>query len=207
MMTRNGLFARLTACTLALMALMGTAATAQTEVESADKIVQLKRMANAINLRDIMVAKFSEEIKKAASENAEALPDGFAERVIENINTDDVITDVIAPVLEEYFTVKELTLLADFAEMPIAQKLVTSALNDEKIDVEKMMTGDALSEKETEKLIQIFMTFNKKKDVFAKSNIGEKLNAAFEAYGQTLALEVMGEMMEMVGEEGIEASE
>ena len=68
--------------------------------------------------------------------------DMFAERVIENINTDDVITDVIAPVLDEYFTVKELTLLADFAEMPIAQKLVTSALNDEKIDMEAMMVSN-----------------------------------------------------------------
>lgn len=209
---RTTLILRLTTCTMALTALIGTSASAQSDAETSEKIVQLQRMAKAINLHDIMVSKFSEEIEKSAATNDHSLPEGamelFTERVIASINTDDVITDVLVPVLDEYFTVKELTMIADFAEMPIAQTLVSSALNGKEVDMEAMMTSDELGEEEMLKLLQIYQTFNKKKDLLAKSDIGEKLNQAFEVYGQTLAMEVIGEMMELMGDEGMmEAAE
>ena len=185
----------------------GEVATAQTDASSADaaaKLKQLKRMADAIELSDIMEQKFREGVSQSMTDGnsmfSEEMMKEFAENVVERFNMDEFLETVALPVLDPYFTTDELTLVADFIETDLGTELISSAMEGKASDPQALLTSGDFSEEDGMKMMQLWMRLSSKKALLEKGDIGQKFQAAAAAYGESIAIDVMTEMMEEYSE-------
>lgn len=178
--------------------LAGTSLFAQEKVNEA-KMEQLQRMADAINLQDALLSKFSEAMEEGmGDEESGMLPDGFSEmfmkKLAQKFNADDFLREVIAPVADEHFSLEEITLIADFIESDLGQGLITAKMNGEDFDFEEQLQSGDVAEEDAMKAMQIFVRLGARKDDFA--NVGEQIETRARSYGERIAMEVISEMME-----------
>ena len=178
--------------------LAGTNLFAQEKVDEA-KMKQLQRMADAMNLEEALLSKFSEAMEEGmGDEQSGMLPDGFSEmfmvKMAEKFNAEDFLREVIAPVADEYFTLEEITMIADFVESDLGQGLITAKMNGEDFDFEEQLKSGDVAEEDAMKAMQIFVRLGARKDDFA--DVGQQIETRAQRYGERIAMETISEMME-----------
>lgn len=180
----------------------------------AAKMTQIERIATAANLKEIMVDKFTEAMEESMTESASedgGLPDDFGQAFVEafteRFNPDDFLRQVVAPVLDEHFTLSELTLVADFVESDLGQKLIQSKLTNEEADMEKMLASGEISEEDGAKLMQLVIRLGKKKALLEDGTLAAEIEERARVFGEALAMEIISDMMEDYMEDAMEESE
>ncbi len=163
------------------------------------KMAQLERMADAIDLEGLILDKFAEGMEEGMGDmGAQGLPDDFGqvflEKMTENFVVDEFLTEVIAPVLNEYFTLDDMKLVADFVESDLGRELITAKMNDEEFDVQAKLKSGEVEEADAVKAMQLFVRFGARQDEFAK--IGAEIEVRATQYGERIAMETISEMME-----------
>lgn len=177
------------------------------------QMAQINRLAKSTNLHELVAAKFKEGMEEGMSEmdgTSNGMPEEFGMMFIEKFNErfdpQEFLEQVIAPVLANNFTTEELTMVADFLESDFGNKLVTSKLSGEEMDVQAMLESGEISEEDGMKMMQLLVRLGKKKSLLEDGSLSQEIEARAGAYGQNLAMEIISEMMESYMEEGAEES-
>ena len=176
----------------------------QTDATASAKLKELKRVADAINLNDLMEEKFREGIETSMAENkmfSDEVMEEFVENVIDRFDVDEFLETVARPVLDPHFTTDELKLVADFVETDLGTRLITSAMSGKKENFEELVANGEVSEEDGMKLMQFFMRFASKKELLEKGTLAKEFETAAAAYGEMIVIDVVSEMMEGYDEE------
>ncbi len=176
----------------------------QTDATASAKLKELKRVADAINLNDLMEEKFREGIETSMAENkmfSDEVMEEFVENVIDRFDVDEFLETVALPVLDPHFTTDELKLVADFVETDLGTRLITSAMSGKKENFEELVANGEVSEEDGMKLMQFFMRFASKKELLEKGTLAKEFETAAAAYGEMIVIDVVSEMMEGYAEE------
>lgn len=176
----------------------------QTDATTSAKLKELKRVADAIDLNDLMEEKFREGMEVSMAENkmfSDEVMEEFVENVIDRFDVDEFLETVALPVLDPHFTTDELKLVADFVETDLGTRLITSAMSGKKENFEELVANGEVSEEDGMKLMQFFMRFASKKELFEKGTLAKEFETAAAAYGEMIVIDVMSEMMEGYAEE------
>ncbi|MCB0710888.1 MAG: hypothetical protein KDD67_01010 [Ignavibacteriae bacterium] len=196
----------MTTTLIALLLALGVTTTtqAQTDADATAKLKQLKRMAESVNLGALMEGKFREGVEGSMTENKGMFSDEvmaeFVENVIDRFDIDEFLETVALPVLDPYFTSDELSLVADFVETDLGQRLITSAMNGKKEDFNTLLENGEVSEEDGMKLMQFAIRFASKKSLLDNGTLGKEFETAAAAYGESIVIDVMTEMMEKYSE-------
>ena len=172
-----------------------------------EKMAQIDRMAQAINLEKLILDKFAESMGEGMSDaEAEGLPDDFTEvfirQVTERFQVDEFVEEVIAPVLDEHFSLEDMKLVADFLDSDFGKELIAAKLNDEEYDVQSKLRSGDVEEADAVKAMQLFVRFGSRQDDLA--NIGSEIEERAQIYGERIAMEVVSDMMDDYMEEAAE---
>ncbi|MCE2503359.1 MAG: hypothetical protein J4G05_04775 [Chlorobi bacterium] len=177
-----------------------SAQTDQASDHSAAKLEQLKKMADAVNLKAMLEVKFREGIAESIAENdtpfSDELVEEFVENVVARFDLDEFLEEVALPVLDEHFTLDEFELIADFIESDLGKRLVSSAMEGKEEDLQDLLANGEVSEEDGMKLMQIAIRLGPKKSLLENGKIGKEFETAAKAYGEAIVLDVMTEMME-----------
>lgn len=174
------------------------------------QIAQINRLIKVTNLGELMTEKFMngmEEGMKEMGEGGNGLPKEFRteffQKFSERFDADAFINQVIVPVLATNFTTEELTMVADLLESDLGNKLLTSKLNGEELDIQAMLDSGEISEEDGMKLMQVFLRLGKK-SLLEDGTLSKEIETRATAYGQNLAMEIVTTMMETYAKGGME---
>lgn len=190
----------------ALLVLFGavTSLQAQVSADADGKLKQLERISNAIDFGGIMEMKFREGVEDGSKQNAAMLTDEmmdhFVESVIDRFDMDEFLETVALPVLDPYFSLEELEMIADFVESDLGTRLATSAIEGNKTDFEDLMANGEVSEEDGMKMMQLMIRLSSKKSLLEDGKLGKEFETAAAAYGEAIVIDVMTEMMEEYAE-------
>jgi len=175
-----------------------SAAESTAKVDEA-KLAQLDRIAESLGLEDLLRTKIEEVAREGMAQEAEAngfdeeLKDDFMKRLGERITAHDFIRQVIAPVVDDQFSVEDLGMIADFIDSDLGNDVIQSMMDGEEYDFQGSLEAGEISEEEAAQAMKLFVRFSKRQN--ALMGLGEKISARAETYGQRIAMEVFTDMM------------